>query len=55
MMLCYSKTRKIKYFLDPPKKAQGYERSRYVYMHKYFSIQSARDLDIHKVKIEQFE
>ena len=32
MMLCYSKTRKIKYFLDPPpkKKAQGYERSRYV-------------------------
>ena len=30
MMLCYSKIRKIKYFLDPPppkKKAQGYERS----------------------------
>ena len=30
MMLCYSKTRKIKYSLDPPppkKKAQGYERS----------------------------
>ena len=26
MMLCYSKTRKIKYFLDPPKKAQGYHR-----------------------------
>ena len=25
MMLCYSKTRKIKYFLDPPKKVQGYE------------------------------
>ena len=30
MMLCYSKTRKIKYFWDPPppkKKAQGYKRS----------------------------
>ena len=42
MMLCYSKIRKIKYFLDPPKKAQGYERSRYAYTHKYLSIQSAR-------------
>ena len=41
MMLCYSKISKIKYFLDPPKKAQGYERSRYVYMHTCFSIQSA--------------
>ena len=47
MMLCYSKTRKIKYFLDPTKKAQGYERSRYVYTQKCLSIQSARDLDIH--------
>ena len=50
MMHCYSKTRKIEYFLDPPppkKKAQGYELSRYVYMHKCLSIQSARDLDIH--------
>ena len=47
MMLCYSKIRKIKYFLDPPKKAQGYERSRYVYMHKCLSIPPARDLDIH--------
>ena len=30
MMLCYSKTRKIKYFWTPPpkKKAQGNERSR---------------------------
>ena len=39
----------MKYFLDPPpkKKAQGYERSRYVYTHKSLSIQSARDLDIH--------
>ena len=57
MMLCYSKTRKIKYFLDPPpkKKAQGYEWSRYVYKHKCLSIQSTRDLDIHYVKIEQFE
>ena len=42
-------TTKIKYFLDPPpkKKAQGYEWLRYVYTHKCFSIQSARDLDIH--------
>ena len=51
MMLCYSKTREIKYFLDSPpppkKKAQGYELSRYVYMHKCLSIQSARDPDIH--------
>ena len=52
MMLCYSKIRKIKYFVDPPpppppKKAQGYKWSQYVYMHKCFSIQSARDLDIH--------
>ena len=50
MMLCYSKTRKIKYFSDPPpqkKKAQRYERLQYVYMHKSLSIQSARDLDIH--------
>ena len=47
MMLCYSKIRKMKYFLDPPPKAQGYERSRYVYTHKCLSIQSARDLDIH--------
>ena len=57
MVLCYSKTRKIKYFLDPPppppkkkkkkKKDQGYERLRYVYTHKCFSIQSARYLDIH--------
>ena len=43
----YSKTRKINYFLNPPKKAQGYEQWRYVYTHKCFSIQSARDLDIH--------
>ena len=56
MMLCHSKTRKNKTLFGPlPKKAQGYERSRYVYMHKCFSIQSARDLDIHWVEIEQFE
>ena len=33
MMLCYSKTWKIQYFLDPPpkkKKAEGYEWSRYI-------------------------
>ena len=54
-MLYYSEIRKIKYFLDPPKKAQGYERSRYVFTHRWLSIQSARDLDIHWVDIEQFE
>ena len=43
MLLCYSKIRKIKFFLDPPpqKKAQGYERPRYVCTHKCLSIQSA--------------
>ena len=30
----------------PPKKAQGYERSRYVYKHKCMSISAAPDLDI---------
>ena len=56
MMLCYSKTRKIKYFLDPPPpKAQGYERPRYVYTHECLSIPAACDLDIHLVKIEQIE
>ena len=42
-MLCYSKTRKIKYFCPPPKnKAQGCEWSRYVYTHKCLSIPTAR-------------
>ena len=54
-MLCYYKTRKTKYFLDPPKKVQGYERSQYVYTHKCLSIQAARDLDIHYVEIAQIE
>ena len=47
MMLCYSKTWKIKYFFDLPKKAQEYERSRYVYTLKCLSIPAAPDLDIH--------
>ena len=50
MMLCYSKIRKIKYFLDPPppkKKDQGYKPSLYVYTHKCLSTESASDLDIH--------
>ena len=35
MMLFKSKTKKIKYFLDPPPpKAQGYEMSPYGYTHK---------------------
>ena len=56
MMLLYSKTRKIEYFLNPhPPKARGYEWSRYVHTHKCLSIPAARDLDIHKVGIEQIE
>ena len=35
MMPYYSKTSKIKYFLDPSKKAQRYERSRYVYKYTH--------------------
>ena len=57
MMLCYSKTRKIKYFLDPPppkrlKDTNGRDMSTRT---SVFSIQPARDLDIHYVEIEQFE
>ena len=52
MMLFNSKTRKIKYFLDPPKKAQGYKQSRYGYTHKCLSIPAACDLDFYKVMIE---
>ena len=49
MLLFYSETKKIKYFLDPPpkKKAQGYERSRYGYTHKCLSIPAACDLDFY--------
>ena len=49
MMFCYSKTRKIKYFLDPPPPKKGSsicEQSRYVYMHQKLSIPAACDLDI---------
>ena len=47
MMLFYSETKKIKYFLDPPpkKKAQGYEHSHYGYTHLCFSVPAACDLD----------
>ena len=55
MMLCYSKNKENKILFGPPKKAQGYERSRYVYTHKCLSIPAARDLDIHLVGIEQIE
>ena len=47
MMLCYSKTRGENWNPPPSKKAQGYERSRYIYTHKGLSIPAARDLDIH--------
>ena len=54
MMPFCSNTRIIKYFLDPPppKKAQGYERSRYGYTLKCLSIPTARDMDIYLVEIE---
>ena len=55
-LLFQNKENKILFGPPPPqKKAQGYERSRYVYTHKGFSIQSARDLEIHWVENEQFE
>ena len=43
MMLFYSETKKTKYFLDPPppKKANGYERSRYGYKHIVFAYTSS--------------
>ena len=47
-LLFQNKENKILFDPPPPKKkAQGYERSRYVYTHKCLSIHSARDLDIH--------
>ena len=49
-MLIYSKTKKIKYFLDPPppkKKAQGYEWSRNVYTLMCLLIPAACDLDFY--------
>ena len=46
MMLCYSKTRKINYFLDPP---PHHHKKRL----KCLSTPAARDLDIHLVEIEQ--
>ena len=35
----------MKYFLPPPQKAQGYERSRYGYTHMCLFIAAAFDLD----------
>ena len=47
-LLFQNKKNKILFAPPPQKKeAQGYELSRYVYTQKCFSIQSARDLDIH--------
>ena len=47
MMLYYSKTRKIKYFLDPPKRLKDTNDRDYVYTHKCLSIPPGYDLDIH--------
>ena len=58
MMLYYSKTMNIEYFLDPPppkKKGSGYDRSRYVNTLKCLSISAARDLHMHLVASEQIE
>ena len=46
MMLCYSKTRKIKYFLDPPKRLKD-TNDRDMSTHKCLSIPPGCDLDIH--------
>ena len=50
MMLFHSKTRKIKYFLDPPpppkKRLKDTNDRDYVYTHKCLSILSGCDLDI---------
>ena len=54
MMLCFPKQGK-KILFRPPKKAQGYERSRYGYTHRCLSIPATRDLDIQYVDIEQIE
>ena len=59
MMLCYSKTRK-KNFLDspPPKKKRvkdTNDRDMSTRTSVCLYIQSARDLDIHLVEIEQIE
>ena len=51
MMLCYSKTRKIKYFLDPPPpKQKGLKDTNCRDMSTRTGVclyKSARDLDIH--------
>ena len=57
MMHFYSKTRKIKYFLDPPQKKKKEERlrdtnDRDMATHKFLSIPDGRDLDIYLVGIE---
>ena len=55
MTLFYSETKKRKYFLDPPKKAQTYERSQYSYMHMCLFIAAACDLNFYLVDIEWFD
>ena len=50
MMLFYSETKKMKYFLDPPpkkKSAQGYEWLQYDYTHMCLFIAVACDLDFY--------
>ena len=46
MMLCYSKTRKIKYFLDPPPPKKG-SRIRRVVICLHAQVFVAPDLKIH--------
>ena len=59
MMLFYSETKTMKYFLDPPpkkkKRAQGYERSRYGSTDMCLLMPLASDQDFYKVKIEGFD
>ena len=49
-LLFHSKTKKIKYFMDPPppkKKAQGYKRLQYGYTHMCLFIPAACDMDFY--------
>ena len=47
MMLCYSKTRKIKYFFEPPPQKRVMDTNGRDNTHKCLTIPAAGDLDIH--------